>query len=95
MASGGSAIGWYATLLQQKAQEAVQKQPRLIGRRYRVGVRIWFEHPQGVTRVELRESTGDPKLDELLRSTLRSMSLPSEAPPQGVVQPMVLQVTAT
>lgn len=92
---GGSPYGWYAALMKGRIQKALQEKDELFGKRYQVAVQVWMT-PQGrIQRVELVNSTGQRKLDNLLRQVLMDMPVPKETPPDGMPEPVVIQVSAS
>lgn len=91
----GNRLGWYTTLLQQRAQGAVQRQRRLLEARFAITVQIWLAADGSTERVELLRSTGRPELDRLLKDTLKNMPKLSEPPPKDLPQPAVIRVTTT
>eukprot|EP01035_Chromulina_nebulosa_P059409 gene59409-81317_t len=87
----GNRLGWYTTLLQQRAQGAVQRQRRLLEARFAITVQIWLAPDGSTERVELLRSTGRPELDRLLKDTLKNMPKLSEPPPKDLPQPAVIR----
>ena len=67
---GGSPFARYAAMVQQKAQQSVERQSRLRASRFRVTVKLWFEPDGSTQRVEIETSTGDAEIDKLLESVL-------------------------
>src|SRR5262249_23771473 len=63
---GGNGLGWYATIVQQRAQDAVDHQPQLKESRFTVKLQIWLTQDGRIQRVNLLHSTGRPNLDQLL-----------------------------
>jgi TonB family protein len=92
---GGSRYGWYATMMTQRAQDALQKQRRLNGVRYRIAVQIWLSDSGAPLRVELVNSTGKPEIDAVLQESLRNMPKLAEPPPKDMPQPVVMEVTSS
>lgn len=92
---GGSRFGWYVTMLQQHAQDALRRQPKLLGARYQVSVELWLNGEGAPERVELLTSSGKPDVDRLLKENLRAMAKLSEPPPAGMQQPIVMRVTSS
>lgn len=91
---GGSPYGWYASMLEGRLQDLLQHQRRLHGSRYDVAVSLWLGPDGTLQRVELVGSSGKPDVDQNLDQALQKMPrLPQ--PPQGMPQPIVLQVSSS
>lgn len=60
---------------------------------YRLPISLWLRPDGSIEKFELSGTSGNPELDELLQSTLRRFAGFRLAPPQGLTQPMRLQVT--
>lgn len=89
---GGSRLGWYRALIEGRVQDAVQKQRRLSGTRYRVDVQMWLTGEGSPAQVELITSTGSADLDKALLAAIRAMPPLPEPPPKEMQQPVVFQV---
>jgi outer membrane biosynthesis protein TonB len=92
---GGSPFARYAAMVQQKAQQSVERQSRLRASRFRVTVKLWFEPDGSTQRVEIETSTGDAEIDKLLESSLMAMEKLADGPPKGMPQPVVLRVSTS
>ena len=91
---GGSRFGWYSTVVQQGIYAALQKEKALRESSYRVVVKLWLNKAGLVERVELGGSTGSTQVDAALKAALRRMKPLSEAPPDGLPQPVQIRVTS-
>lgn len=86
--------GWYAARVQTAVGEALRQDPKARLAAYRIEIRLWADGGGRVTRAGLRGTTGDPSLDEEIKSrVLTGMVLP-EPPPQGMPMPIVLRISA-
>lgn len=92
---GGSPFGAYTGLFEGRARDALQKQRKLLGFRYRVPVEVWLSADGAPERVELLGSTGNPETDSLVREGLLKMNKMPEPPPKGMPEPIVIQVSSS
>ena len=92
---GGSPFAYYAAMIQQRAQQAVEKQRKLRESKFKVTVQVWIAADGSTQRVEVYKSTGDQELDRLVEESLSAMSRLTENPPKGMPQPVVLRVSAS
>lgn len=92
---GGSRFGWYAAIIQGRAREALQKQRKLIGTRYQVGVQLWLSADGVPERIELINSTGKQDVDQLLRDVLLGLGKLPQPPPKDMPEPVILQVSTS
>ena len=82
-------------MIQQRAQQAVEKQRKLRETKFKVTVQVWIAADGSTQRVEIYKSTGDPDIDRLLEESLAAMPRLAEMPPKGMPQPVVLRVSAS
>jgi len=92
--AGGSAFGWYASLLEGRIQDALRHDRSLRGRHYDAGVKLWLSGSGEPQRAELLNSTGASDLDRALTEALRRMP-PFPKPPAGMPQPVVVRVSSS
>lgn len=89
---------WYARVLTQEINEQVFDQLSgirdLRRNRYSLLVRIWLARDGRVERFKLASSTGDDDLDRNLVAALESLDRVSEAPPDGLPQPVRLRIVS-
>lgn len=92
---GGAAMqGMFAARLQRHLQDQLNRNRKLREADYRVALRLWLRRDGSVERVELAQSTGDDGLDQLLRETILQVGAMREPPPDNLVMPMRIRVTA-
>ncbi len=60
---------------------------------YRLPISLWVRPDGSIEKFELTGTSGNAEVDELLLTTMRKFAGFRVAPPQGLVQPMRLQVT--
>jgi len=59
-----------------------------------VQVRVWVDETGHVSKVSLSKTTGDPVVDEAIKSEVLSDISMSEPPPQGMPMPIVMHFNA-
>ena len=92
---GGSAEGFYAALMQSHVRGHLQRARSLTGARYRATVEVWLDPDGRASRVELVVGSGEPEVDLALRQALLGMPPMPRTPPEGLPQPVVLQVVSS
>lgn len=97
---GGRGNPWarFDALLNEAAnaalQQALAREKALKDKTYKVVVQVWLDASGRVSRSHLLESSGDPRVDETLKETLRDMRNLREAPPADMPQPIRLRITS-
>jgi hypothetical protein len=92
---GGSRWGWYAGQVQAKIGDALRgnrktRSASISG----VQIRIWPDATGRITRAQLSGSTGDPSVDEAIKSEVLTGLQLQEPPPAGMPSPIVLRLSA-
>lgn len=95
--TGGGGLGkdraaWYGGLVRSYLQAQLAKNEKLRNSDYRVQVRVWFASDGRLERFELVDSTGNADIDENIKVTMGKMPPMRQAPPDGLPQPVRLQV---
>jgi len=88
----GSRYGWYYAKLASQIEDAYRKSKRISTANARVEIRVWADKSGRISRVELVRSTGDPELDEAVRSVV-GLRL-RDPPPSDIPMPMIARFTA-
>jgi TonB family protein len=88
----GGRYGWYYVKLAAQIEDAYRKSKRIGTANARVEIRVWADKSGRISRVELVRSTGDPELDEAVRSVV-GLRL-REPPPSDIPMPMLARFTA-
>ncbi|EIP96896.1 hypothetical protein OpiT1DRAFT_01323 [Opitutaceae bacterium TAV1] len=91
---GGSRWGWYAAQVQTTIAEALRNHPKTRHSDLRLVVRIWPDDAGRVERAQLVGSTGDPVIDDAIRTEVLTGLTLREPPPAGMPSPIVLRLTA-
>jgi protein TonB len=91
-------FSWYARVMTQEINDQVLDRlsaiQELRRQRYSLLVRIWVAKDGRVERFRLTDSTGDSDLDRNLVAALESFQRVSEAPPDGLPQPVRLRIVS-
>lgn len=94
----GNPWAWYDAILNDAVnsafQNALSREKTLKDKNYKVVVQVWIDAQGDVSRAALVDTTGDPKVDELLKETLRNMRALREGPPPDMPQPVKIRVTS-
>lgn len=92
----GNPWAWYDAMLNDAInsafQNALAREKELKDKNYKVVVKVWIDAQGDVTRAALVDTSGDPKVDELLKETLRNMRALREGPPPDMPQPVRIRV---
>lgn len=95
---GGNPWAWYDALVNDAVNSAVQaalaREPVLKNKNYKVIVKVWIDSGGKVTRAALVDSTGDARVDEVLKTALKEMRALRDSPPADMPQPMKIRVTS-
>lgn len=89
--TGGTRWGFYSSQLRAAVQEALSRNPKTRHARLHIEVRVWPDADGVLTRVELRGSTGNSVLDELIKNQVLG-GLRLSPPPEGMPTPVTLRI---
>lgn len=92
---GGSAFSSYAQVVKRRVEQSLARVNGLRGFPYKVEVRVWVSAGGAISRAELVDSSGNPEVDSLLRSSLKDLPNLVEMPPAGMPQPVRLRLTSS
>lgn len=90
----GANVRWYVDVLQRHFNAELNKNTRLRSAVYRAEIWVWLTAAGAVRRIELAQSTGDPRIDDLLKQALAATPPLSRSPPFGMEQPVRMRVTS-
>ena len=90
----GSKFGYYAGQLKSRIIDAMRSNKKTRSAVMDVQVRVWLDETGRVSKVSLSKSTGDPTVDDAIRSEVLSDISMSEPPPQGMPMPIVMHFSA-
>jgi TonB family protein len=91
---GGHQFDWFAGLLKSRIEDTLAKDAQLSSGKYKLVVHVWIRPNGRIERLELVGSSGDTAKDERIKAALNQMPALSEAPPEGMPQPVKLRITA-
>jgi protein TonB len=94
LASGGSALTWYASLVKNEILEQLSIDKRVHGGAYSVPIAIWVRSDGTVERVRLAESTGDRERDRAIEADLARITRIPQPPPAGAPQPITFRMVS-
>jgi periplasmic protein TonB len=89
---GSGAWSYYASQLQGQINTALQKNPHTSHASFQVTARIWLDAKGVVTSVVLSSSSGNPQIDQAIR-TQALATLNAGAPPAGMPMPINISLT--
>ncbi len=84
----------YAARLQRQIEELLIDNEQIRVKAYSVVAQLWIAQDGSITRAKLSRSTGDEDIDQALVEMLTGMDLLSQAPPQGMPQPVKLRISS-
>jgi protein TonB len=91
---GGSRFGWYAAKVQSSIAEALRRHASTRNAAMSLQVRIWPDSTGRITRAQLVGTSGNPAVDQAIKSQiLTGLQLP-QAPPADMPTPIVLRINA-
>jgi protein TonB len=91
---GGSAFGWYTTLVKDSILDVLSEDERVRRGSYQVTVRVWLNSNGSVERIKLASTSGNRDLDAAIEQALLKMGRVREAPPLEMPQPMTLRIVS-
>jgi TonB family protein len=90
----GSKFGYYAGQVKSRILDALRSNKKTRSAVMDVQVRVWLDDTGHVAKVSLSKSTGDPSVDQAIKSEVLSEISMSEPPPQGMPMPIVMHFSA-
>lgn len=81
--SGGSALGWYKTIIQSDLLSYLSEDKNIRTKSYSIDIQIWYSGDGSVDRVKLLNTTGNKELDSKIQSSLNGFKRFSEPPADG------------
>jgi len=92
--SGGAIFAWYTSKLKDEVTDRLSSDPKLRGKKYTAGVRIWIEADGRIREVLVISGTGSHDLDGLITADLGALGHLSQSPPLEMPQPISLQIVS-
>jgi periplasmic protein TonB len=94
LASGGSALTWYAGLLKSEILGQLQEDKKIRSGNFSVMVRVWVKPDGTIERIGLAQSSGDRERDRAIEQALTRIGRVSQAPPPEMPQPINLRIVS-
>lgn len=91
----GDPAMYYASQLQRRIEDMFAEHQETRRKAYSVVAGIWVGKDGHILRVELDGSTGDSRMDELLKKTIEQIQALAVAPPPDMPQPIRLRIKST
>ncbi len=91
---GGAKYNWYAGLIKNQIENALEKDKKLTEGQYKLVVSVWVRANGDIEKLEVLQSDANAEIDQAVKSALGAMTSIHEAPPEGMPQPIKLRITA-
>ena len=95
---GGNPWAWYDGIVNEALnsafQDALSREKELKDKSDKVVVKVWIDARGQISRIALADTTGDAKVDELVKDVLQNLRALREAPPADMPQPIKIRVTS-
>ena len=91
---GGSAFGWYTTMLKDSILDVLSEDERVRTGSYQITVRVWLGKSGEIERIRLASTSGNRDLDSAIEAALQRMGKVREAPPLEMPQPVTLRIVS-
>jgi periplasmic protein TonB len=93
MAASRMATTAWANAATRSLNEYLQREAQLKNSEYRLQVHLWLHADGRVERFDLLGSSGNPQIDDVLRTALQRFPGTQTPPPQALPQPLRLQLS--
>ena len=90
----GSRFGWYAAQVQSTLSDSLRTHPKTRTASFQIEVRLWPDLTGRITRAKLIGSTGNPSMDEVIKTEILAGLQLREPPPADLPLPIVLRLNA-
>ena len=91
---GGAKFNWYAGVLKNQIQDAIEKDNKLKESQYKLIVSVWLKPNGDIERLEWSGNESDAEITQGVKAALDNMPPTREAMPEGMPQPIKLRITA-
>lgn len=91
---GGAKFNWYAGIVKNQIEAALEKDKKLTLAQYKLIVSIWLKPNGDVEKLEWSGSDANAEIEQAVKAALEGMPAMREAPPQDMPQPIKLRITA-
>lgn len=89
---GGSAFAWYGGVMKDAILHQLDDVPELRSLSYVAEVSLWVSGDGTIQRVAIAKSSGDPKIDRLIESSVSQLRL-SHPPPPDMPLPVTIKLS--
>jgi periplasmic protein TonB len=94
LASGGSALAWYAGLLKDRILDQLNEDQAARRGQYSVMVRVWVRGDGSIDHVRIIEGSGNRERDQAIEAALGRLPRLSQAPPPDMPEPISLRIVS-
>lgn len=89
---GGAAFAWYGGVMKDAILHQLDDVPALRSLSYIAEVSLWISGDGTIQRVAIAKSSGDPKIDRLIESSVSQLRIP-HAPPADMPLPVTIKLS--
>jgi periplasmic protein TonB len=91
---GGAKFNWYAGLVKNQIESALEKDEKLKQGQYKLVVTVWLKLNGDIEKLEVVQSDALPEIESAVKTALDNMPALREPPPEGMPQPIKLRISA-
>lgn len=91
---GGAKFNWYAGIVKNQIEAALEKDKKLTEGQYKLIVSIWLRKNGDIEKLEWSQSDANADIEQAIKTALDNMPAMRELPPEGMPQPIKLRITA-
>lgn len=91
---GGAKFNWYAGIVKNQIETALEKDKKLAQGQYKLIVSVWLKKNGDIEKLEWAQSDANPEIEQAVKTALDNMPAMREAPPENMPQPIKLRITA-
>lgn len=92
LTTGNGSGAYYTGLLQRQFYEALSRNRKVLKEEFKVVVKVWLGDDGRVQKADIVNSSGNPKVDDLIQLTLLDMTPLKDVPPSSM-RPMQLRLS--
>ena len=91
---GGAKFNWYAGIVKNQIEAALEKDKKLTEGQYKLIVSVWLKKNGDIEKLEWAQSDVNPAIEQAVKAALDNMPAMREPPPENMPQPIKLRITA-
>ncbi|MES2579529.1 MAG: TonB C-terminal domain-containing protein [Pseudomonadota bacterium] len=91
---GGAKFNWYAGIVKNQIEAALEKDKKLAEGQYKLIVSIWLRKNGDIEKLEWSQSDANANIEQAVKAALDNMPAMREPPPEDMPQPIKLRITA-